>query len=397
MKFYCDTSIAIALDKVGLEKPEDADIGYIYESIKYPGKLGYLTQNRLDRVLEETEYVVDDIYWIDHWHCCKIEIIKKHAYVGRPARVLRKILPDLDNTKIQEFALLFTAEEGNLTLREDVTEVYAKTEVDSCMCGYDMSFYEQNGVKVLTLEIGGSCEGRALVWENIDADGVFATYMDKVYVRNYNNKELFIKHADKNGWIRKEEVTVSGVSKRTSDAKLTYKLCKSYVDFYPYCDTMKYFDRSNGLIGTNLSGTTMDMTDGEFEENDGMIWSEYHEDYINEDNAVYSEYHGTHLNIEEAVETRTGDWFHTDDIDETIVEIDSSYYLREEACLINGNWHLEEDCIQDIDGEWWPQCSVDTDIVEVGGNYYQIDDSRIYYDEVNVEYKLETTRELIEE
>lgn len=112
---------------------------------------------------------------------------------------------------------------------------------------------------ILKTDNGEKIKGRALIWTLKKPDGVI--YMDRIYVHNDADVELFRQYAKLKGWFYKSrnESTASG-DMIGPDGVLVksghiYTIVKSGgYSKYPYLDTLKYYDGEDGQLGTQNGG-----------------------------------------------------------------------------------------------------------------------------------------------
>ena len=123
-----------------------------------------------------------------------------------------------------------------------------------------MNIYAVNPEKVKMLvhiNEDGKLRTRALLWEEVyDQNGNKFKVMDRIY-SVYDYEVLsFKKWATDNNYIYKKEqsskkerlfVTPDG----TMDLKLKVKLDKWKIEYYPYIDTFKFLNYSNGVLSNN--------------------------------------------------------------------------------------------------------------------------------------------------
>jgi len=122
--------------------------------------------------------------------------------------------------------------------------------------------------------------GRALLWDATfinrtdlteDAD---IKFMDKIYVNDYSDENFFIKFARANGYYYKKsqdssETPIMFDGKELSDDEsyMTVSINGGRYSYYPYMDTMKYYD-DRGIL-TNCDGESYDYTLNDTEGGDG--------------------------------------------------------------------------------------------------------------------------------
>lgn len=146
----------------------------------------------------------------------------------------------------------------------------------SCMSDVDDDYFDmycQNPDKI-SLVIYKSPEndlkilGRALLWK-LDDDKMF---MDRIYVYNDSDVELFRQYAKENKWYCKyynnSTANPSAISPDGDVVKLnlTILIKRGGYDNYPYLDTFKYYNKGSGKISTikNSGDYTLEDTEGHF-------------------------------------------------------------------------------------------------------------------------------------
>ena len=106
-------------------------------------------------------------------------------------------------------------------------------------------------------------------------------------------------------------------------------------EFFPYLDTLSYGDTSYGDVYLyNFGCREYEFTStegGPFGEDQNTVWSEYHDEDIDEDDAIYSDYLSDYIRSGDAVETVIDDRGRTsympDNYDE-VERINGTYYLN---------------------------------------------------------------------
>jgi hypothetical protein len=180
---------------------------------------------------------------------------------------------------------------------------------NSCMkydeCEDYVQFYADNPhlVSLLILKAKNrkgknKIKGRALVWKLSEPkDRIF---MDRIYVNEPYDEELFKSYAKKEGWLYKYRQS----SSNSGDIIDTKDNSKNYIKFvvknvhgsstngYPYMDTLKYYSDDDGILSNDSDYFsngywTLESTDGGYEEEEGGIWVDYYGEYINEDDLIF--------------------------------------------------------------------------------------------------------------
>jgi len=131
---------------------------------------------------------------------------------------------------------------------------------DSCMkssrCNAYIEFYAKNKHKVSLLvlkdrESSDKIIGRALVWKLDDPDRIF---MDRIYTNYYFDEEHFKNYAKKEGWLYKYKQNMNEneyiVDSKTDEKERMSMYIYNIIDhdYYPYMDTMKYFNPNDSTL-----------------------------------------------------------------------------------------------------------------------------------------------------
>lgn len=237
--------------------------------------------------------------------------------------------------------------------------------------------------------------GRALVWKlkSLEIYGKDTPqdiwFMDRQYTIKDSDVEKFRNYAKEKGWIYKaynnhhsfETVIIEGEEKR---AKMTIEVKAKDYRKYPYMDTFKRFDPSEGIL-YNDDNTDQDYkgqyilneTDGGYEEIESGVWSEWYDRRIRHEDAIWSDWADSWLDRDRAIQLNAGsnrwrgEWFpedcddivydewldeyiHTDDsvyseaygyslYDENAVEVIKDIDSDGEAMGADSNWYHRDD------------------------------------------------------
>lgn len=224
----------------------------------------------------------------------------------------------------------------------------------SCMrydnCSDFLEFYSVNKDNVSLVILKDNIDntkirGRAILWKlKLPSNRMF---MDRIYQSDEFIVDIFKEYAKENGWLYKsiqsmnEEEEIFDPIKNTSKKLRLEVTIDNYTDFFPYMDTMKYYDPLNRLLSNSDSkmeedryyleqdnGDYFSDTDKEFqpyyneyididgdfiycELGDGFrkpkdaIWSTYYSSYITneykEEHMKYCKYGNEYRKIEDAV------------------------------------------------------------------------------------------------
>lgn len=185
---------------------------------------------------------------------------------------------------LESFQMMYTAvvEENSKKIEvvngDDIQKWYLcenyleqKGTIMSCMSSSErnkyMSFYALNPEKVsmLILFPEGRRDviiGRALLWNIDEIDGnpvKDIKYMDRIYTINQGDEELFINYAKKNGFYYKSSQSYGDYPIVTPSGQQIIKLSVFIndidYDYYPYVDTLTYYNRKkNEITNKTVSG-----------------------------------------------------------------------------------------------------------------------------------------------
>ena len=181
----------------------------------------------------------------------------------------------------------------------------------------------------------------------------FEWFLDRQYAINDAEILKFREYADKEGWSYKtrnthsdlDEITYKGI---VYSIKMSVKLGKYKGDYdyrsYPFVDTFRRYDPNSGILYNDSdSGIKeqylLNSTDGDYEETtSGNVWSNYHEEDIEEDSAVWSDSEDSYIRRDSAVLIENGtlrnygwypeysDYVSYDGWNENHIHVDDSIY-----------------------------------------------------------------------
>jgi hypothetical protein len=216
--------------------------------------------------------------------------------------------------------------------------------------------------------------GRVLIWKfsSISSDELKEAeyFMDRIYTIDDSIMNDFKDYATTNGWIRRTNTGYSDTQTLTYNDKIYYDVdmevkLESYSDIekFPYMDTFKRLNIETGILYNDdkmiSSCYKLEDTGGGYESTD-RVWSEYHDEYIDEAEAVYSEPLNSHIYSEGARIVHYGalrrrgwypedydDIFYDEYREEYIHEQDSSYCEYEESSYYEND---SVNCITEFNG-----------------------------------------------
>ncbi len=211
---------------------------------------------------------------------------------------LTKAGVDFTNIDIERFVDKFKSEmkikndvfkNFEIVKGEDIVKYYLETTYaspsgtlgNSCMrhhsCQDYFDIYSMNDeVSLLILkdvdDVDDKICGRAIVWDAVKiSTGENIKFMDRIYVNKSNDVELFKKYAIMNGLHYKEKQDYSETPLMFNNKVLTKEdsLIRVYVrgidyDYYPYVDTVKYYNQHTGILSNSPSKylIILDSTNG---------------------------------------------------------------------------------------------------------------------------------------
>lgn len=224
----------------------------------------------------------------------KQDSIKKYKQSGRAGRVINAILGIVQQNFTPQDVEKFTNEfkyktSGGyfeLVSGDDIKYWYSNRystgegtlgsscmRYDSCQLFFDIYTENPTVCKLLIFRNSDNTsliDGRALVWTLLDG----RVFMDRVYYTSDHIRDMFVEYAKKNNWLFKKDQNSRDstpiLDPKTNDnyqGYLEVKLEKekNNYEYFPYMDTLKYWDKNNLLIICNDSSRyryAMSSTEG---------------------------------------------------------------------------------------------------------------------------------------
>jgi hypothetical protein len=206
---------------------------------------------------------------------------------GKPARIARMMIPKhnlarMTDADFEEFANIIKAENvlskatfemfSGSDIRRFYNENMYMTEqhsslTQSCMryykCRSYFGVYTENPdiVSMLVLQDDDTAKihGRAIVWS---VPGFNTKIMDRVYGTE-SVQHAFREYARGKGWIYRAYNSFENETTFIHNNEIVYldicvQLPNYKFDYYPYLDTMKFFDRKNGTFSNRVRNTRYD-------------------------------------------------------------------------------------------------------------------------------------------
>lgn len=334
----------------------------------------YLIENKFDEIsfIDKTDKN-DTLSFILNKNLNKIKDpwnnnTRQEIKVGR---FIKRIVKDEFNEKqIEIFVNLYKSEYDfekyekffDIVKGEDITKYYLyRNQIQggqlskSCMGSKDQQifikdFYERNPQKINMLilryeENPDYIMGRANLWilDN-PKDRIF---MDRIYTNDDFLINIFIKYAEKNNYIYKKRQIYGGNVIPVIDNKVEKKLIMSTelkplnYDFYPYVDTLQFYNRKTGEITNDTSKwyltekgndwIALIHAGGEYLtiDNDQNFKMDYLGRLVHSFYVKWSNIDNCYIHINDAIYLK-----YIDDYcrpDREIVDIDGSLYLKEDV------------------------------------------------------------------
>jgi hypothetical protein len=229
-------------------------VNYISTSKTSPGKISYLSQDRIEKVSKSSEE--------DYWETSM-------RFICKPGGFVSKIFKESTPKEVEDFAnlyktfstkrdLLFKVVSGDDIARYYHQSIYYNQEDslgNSCMkynsCQEYFDIYTKNeNISLLTLlSPDGKLLGRALLW-NFDGNKI----MDRIYTIQ---DDIYLNHMAKwaidNGYLHKSEQNWQSCikffdGKEDIEKKFSIKLNNYLFNRYPYLDSFKWLDLKTGVL-----------------------------------------------------------------------------------------------------------------------------------------------------
>lgn len=305
-----DTISMINISRINRAISHDPDILSFIDSVS--------PENRVDHIIAHASYGSNSIPWIDRlWKNQRTDV-----KIGRHVKRLIPKLSQISGTSkitdadIEVFVNLYKSsfdyEKGlkdrlEMVNGDLIKEWYSEGKYqsgggslnNSCMryskCQNYFDIYTKNpevcNLLILKNE-SGKLIARSLIWKLTDG----RTYMDRVYTVNDSDTNIFRDYATEKGWIY---YNGGGLSKMEVQLKK-----EEYVKF-PYMDTFYSYNKEvNILVNDEIRESDdwyiLQNTDGSYTAGGG-VWSEYHNEYLNEEEAVWCDNINSYVYQDDAI------------------------------------------------------------------------------------------------
>lgn len=248
-------SIVASLLLKGTHNPEDLvenHVNYISIGSHDRTKISYLTQERISTL-------TDGEFWRTG-----------RRYQGKPGAFVSKLFKNIDSREIEKFSTLFRNQSNKLNFTfkvvagEDIRKWY-KYETNasssgtlgaSCMkhdfCQPFLNIYTENSCvsMLIMLDSEGMLLGRSLLWD-FDSHKI----MDRIYTVSDEEYQFYFKQwATKNNYFYKTQqnwyntLFFEKIGEPKQEMKLEVTLPSFRFSKYPYMDTFKFINTSNGKL-----------------------------------------------------------------------------------------------------------------------------------------------------
>lgn len=253
---------------------------------------------------------------------------------------------------------------------DDNTPVHGSPLASSCMrhdyCGDYIKFYAKNpDVKLLILfsdieEHADKIIGRALLWDLNIPSG--RTFMDRIYYRYEKDMAMFKQYAEEQGWLYKStqnmhsttkivDSKTGNIERMNLETKHTFKAN----EWYPYMDTMKWFNREDEyLTNTEIEDSEVyfleDISGGYEYVSDERIYVEFYDESIDPDDLTYCELGGEDRKHDDAIYIESKDMYATQEyVDDHLSwsEYENNYFDNDDVTYsdYHNDYILNDDAI----------------------------------------------------
>ncbi len=195
---------------------------------------------------------------------------------------------------------------------------------DRCQEYFDIYVNNPDKINMLILKDKENQElivGRAILWK-LDRPNV--TFLDRVYYNEDYIVNIFMDYAIRNGWYYKNGLGIYSPDGIRSMGDLLVRLKPESYRYYPYVDTLCYYNPNTGEMGTDVDGYELSSTDGmvqEEEDNvtdfrgdniprDEAIWCDIGDAYCHQDEVIYLDYYDQYATPE--IDTVWSDKYNSD-------------------------------------------------------------------------------------
>ena len=158
--------------------------------------------------------------------------------------------------------------------------------------------------------------GRALIWTLSDGN----RFMDRIYTIKDSDKIRFENWARENGLFRDFRHT-SGI----------VKVKPGTYDYYPYMDSFEYYIPESGKLSDAHSPAALTLKNTDGTGGEQGVWSDYHNEYIDEEDARWCEDVDTYVHYDSAVWLDYKDCYVSDNADTVYSEHEDGTFYRSDT------------------------------------------------------------------
>jgi len=336
--------------KILLDIDSESDINYLDVSNTDPFRISYITNDRIEQLKEEyKDKNIGELVW------------KKRRYHAKPGKIITKLLGEkTSSVDIEKFTNLYKAiiEKSSTQFRilngKEMAKFYHYSfyeEVSgslgqSCM-KYDQSqrlldLYTNNtNIRMLVVHSKNDVDkivARALLWETVDGHKI----MDRVYTTDQYYESIFNEWAKEHKYYRKRTNTwydtINFIDSNDNQIEIkSHIIIENYRNIlYPYLDTFKWLDYSNGklynYLPTNLPNynniIVLIKTDGSVEGYNSLLFDDLDRVYNHKSEMVYVDYMNFYTNKNNIVFSKIYNGFIIKTHYEYIKEIDDVIFNK---------------------------------------------------------------------
>jgi hypothetical protein len=330
---------------------DNPDFGFNFSFIDVTDKEDFISYSPSKKFIElETNGENPKVIW---------KISRNEQRIGRLVSKLTGEDPNtiekFVNSYKAEFKYLNNLDDFRIISGNEISKYYSgKSYSDgsgplnkSCMrhdhCGSFFKMYEDNPEKIkmvllLDRKDRGKILGRALLWK---VDEPEIEVLDRIYTVNDSDLNLFIKLANKNGWVYKKSQKFDETYFIDLDGKTNIPKCKIYLNDhvykqFPYLDTFLFYDVKEKYLTndmdeykTNKHIVRLRATDGREQGNENYVYDIYNDDTVHIEETVYCVVGDCRIHRKDAISI--GPDIYASPSDVRFSEYDKNFYPRRET------------------------------------------------------------------
>jgi len=322
-------TILKAIDYLGIyanKSEKFEDFKFIGKSIDNPLKVSYISQKKINSLLEytETKIIGTKEQRNKHFTSTSIQKLLQQMFINESYRT-ENIAIDIDKQLRKDFckdSQLFIEDDVAGFYSQEITDTYIYNSNGSCMNKKPISYFGiydkfiDVRTQIVGLKVGKSVIARALLWTKESETQGTQYFLDRIYIasefQNSNPEELQNKLFNKiKRALRIKRLDCCSIThikngQNTGAEKLNYFNAKSYPNFYiqinqdtfnelekyPYMDSFRWAkeltDNYSFSADEERADIILESTEGEFTEGGANI-CDCCDERVNEDYGSYSE------------------------------------------------------------------------------------------------------------